>query len=75
MLYSVIRHPSYLGLLIIMLGWGVAFRSWIGILIALLFVPIIVARINSEERLLQSEFGATYDAYRARTWRLIPRVY
>ncbi len=74
-LYSVIRHPSYLGLLIIMLGWGVAFRSWIGILIALLFVPIIVARIDSEERLLQSEFGATYDAYRARTWRLIPRVY
>jgi protein-S-isoprenylcysteine O-methyltransferase Ste14 len=58
-----------------MLGWGVAFRSWIGILIALLFVPIIVARIDSEERLLQSEFGAQYDAYRARTWRLIPRVY
>jgi len=74
-LYSVIRHPSYLGLLVTVLGWGLAFRSWIGVLIGLLFVPIIVARIVSEERLLQSQFGADYDAYRARTWRLIPRVY
>jgi len=74
-LYSVIRHPSYLGLLITMLGWGLAFRSWIGVLMGLLFIPIIVARIVSEERLLQSQFGAAYDAYRARTWRLIPRVY
>jgi len=74
-LYSVIRHPSYLGLLITMLGWGLAFRSWIGVLMGLLFIPIIVARIVSEERLLQSQFGAAYDAYRARTWQLIPRVY
>lgn len=74
-LYGVIRHPSYLGLLIGALGWGLAFRSWIGVLLALFFLPIIVARITSEERLLQSQFGAQYDAYRARTWRLIPRVY
>ena len=74
-LYSVIRHPSYLGLLITVLGWGLAFRSWIGVLIGFLIVPSIVARIVSEERLLQSQFGAPYDAYRARTWRLIPRVY
>ena len=74
-LYGVIRHPSYLGLLIGALGWGLAFRSWIGVLLALFFVPMIVARIASEERLLQSQFGAQYDAYRARTWRLIPRVY
>lgn len=74
-LYSVIRHPSYLGLLITVLGWGLAFRSWIGVLVGFLIVPSIVARIVSEERLLQSQFGAPYDAYRARTWRLIPRVY
>jgi protein-S-isoprenylcysteine O-methyltransferase Ste14 len=74
-LYGAIRHPSYLGLLITALGWGLAFRSWIGVLLALLFVPIVVARIRSEERLLQSHFGEEYDAYRARTWRLIPRLY
>src|SRR5229473_270094 len=27
-IYGVIRHPSYLGLLVNALGWGLAFRSW-----------------------------------------------
>lgn len=74
-IYGVVRHPSYLGLLIDSLGWGLAFRSAIGILLALLIVPLLLARINSEERLLQSQFGSEYDAYRSTTWRLIPRLY
>lgn len=74
-LYRVIRNPSYLGLLISMVGWGLAFRSVVGVLLTALMVPIIVARIQSEEALLHSNFGAEYDAYRARTWRLIPGVY
>jgi len=74
-IYGVVRHPSYLGLLINSLGWGLAFRSAIGILLALLIVPPLLARINSEERLLQSQFGSAYDAYRSTTWRLIPGLY
>ena len=62
-IYGVIRHPSYLGLLISSLGWGLAFRSGIGVLLAALLVPPLLARINAEERLLQSQFGAEYDAY------------
>jgi len=73
--YGVIRHPSYLGLLISSLGWGLAFRSWIGVLLAALLVPPLLARINAEERLLRSQFGDEYDAYRARTSRLIPGLY
>ena len=73
--YGVIRHPSYLGLLISSLGWGLAFRSGIGVLLAALLVPPLLARIKAEERLLQSQFGAEYDAYRARTLRLIPGLY
>jgi len=74
-IYSVIRHPSYLGLLIGGFGWGLAFRSVVGLLLAALYLPPLIARINSEERLLQSQFGAEYDAYRARTSRLIPGMY
>lgn len=74
-MYSVIRHPSYLGLLISGFGWGLAFRSGVGLLLAAMYVPPLLARINSEERLLQSQFGAEYDAYRARTSRLIPGIY
>jgi protein-S-isoprenylcysteine O-methyltransferase Ste14 len=74
-LYGVIRHPSYLGLLVLVLGWGLAFRSGVGVVIAVLMLAVVLARIEAEERLLSESFGAEYDAYRSRTWRLIPYVY
>jgi len=73
--YRVIRHPSYLGALVFMLGWNLVYRSSIGVLLTLLMVPVFVARINAEEKLLASEFGEQYAAYRKRTWRMIPLVY
>jgi protein-S-isoprenylcysteine O-methyltransferase Ste14 len=74
-LYGVIRHPSYLGLFLLALGWGLTFRSGVGAAIAVLMLIVVLARIKSEERLLSEAFGAEYDAYRARTWRLVPYVY
>jgi protein-S-isoprenylcysteine O-methyltransferase Ste14 len=74
-LYGVIRHPSYLGLFVLALGWGCAFRAGVGVAIAVLMLIVLLARIEAEERLLSETFGAQYDAYRKRTWRLIPRVY
>jgi protein-S-isoprenylcysteine O-methyltransferase Ste14 len=73
--YGVIRHPSYLGLLINALGWSLAFRSGVGVLLTVLLVPPLLARITAEESLLQAEFGDEYNAYRSRTSRLIPRIY
>jgi protein-S-isoprenylcysteine O-methyltransferase Ste14 len=73
--YGVIRNPSYLGLLITSLGWVLTFRSGVGVLLtASLLVPL-VARIRAEERLLHQHFGAEYDAYCQRTWRLVPGIY
>jgi protein-S-isoprenylcysteine O-methyltransferase Ste14 len=74
-LYARIRHPSYLGLLVSALGWCLAFRSGVGVLLALLLVPPVIARMNSEEALLTSQFGAAYEAYRSRTSRLVPGLY
>jgi protein-S-isoprenylcysteine O-methyltransferase Ste14 len=74
-IYGVIRNPSYLGVLINSLGWGLAFRSGIGVLLTVLMIPPILARIRAEERLLRTHFGAEYDAYSARTSRLIPGFY
>jgi protein-S-isoprenylcysteine O-methyltransferase Ste14 len=74
-IYSVIRHPSYLGLLVNSLGWALAFRSGVGLLLAALLIPPLLARIHSEERLLRAQFGAAYDAYRAQTSRMIPGLY
>src|SRR5476649_1752780 len=74
-LYSIIRHPSYLGLLVNALGWAFAFRSAVGVLLTVLTIVPLIARIRSEETLLHTQFGAEYDAYRARTSRLIPGLY
>ena len=73
--YGVIRHPSYLGLLVSSLGWGLAFRSGVGVLLTALMIPPLLARIRAEERLLRSQFGDEYGAYCARTSRLIPGLY
>ncbi len=74
-LYRIIRHPSYLGLLISTFGWGLAFRSGVGVMLAALMIPPLLARIGAEERLLRAHFGGEYEAYCARTSRLIPGIY
>jgi protein-S-isoprenylcysteine O-methyltransferase Ste14 len=74
-IYSRIRNPSYLGLLIATLGWALAFRSGVGVMLTALMIPPLVARMHAEEKLLRAHFGSEYEAYIARTWRLIPGVY
>jgi protein-S-isoprenylcysteine O-methyltransferase Ste14 len=74
-IYSLVRNPSYLGMIINMLGWGLTFRGWSGVVISLLLLVPLIPRIHSEERLLRAHFGTEYDAYVARTWRLIPGIY
>jgi protein-S-isoprenylcysteine O-methyltransferase Ste14 len=74
-IYRVIRHPSYLGLLVNALGWALAFRSGAGVLVAALMIPPLLARIRAEEALLRTEFGAAYDDYRSHTSRMVPGLY
>jgi protein-S-isoprenylcysteine O-methyltransferase Ste14 len=73
--YRVIRHPSYLGLFVNSLGWALAFRSGVGVMLTALLIPPLLARIHAEERLLRTQFGGEYNAYCSRTWRLIPGFY
>ncbi|MGP8268627.1 MAG: methyltransferase family protein [Terracidiphilus sp.] len=73
--YGMIRNPSYLGLLTSSLGWSLAFHAGAGVVLVACFIPPLVARIHAEERLLRSHFGSEYDAYCARTSRLVPGIY
>jgi protein-S-isoprenylcysteine O-methyltransferase Ste14 len=73
--YSIIRHPSYMGLLVNSLGWALAFRSGVGVLLTALIIPPLLARIRAEETLLRTQFGGEYDVYCSRTSRLIPGFY
>ena len=74
--YRSIRHPSYTGLLLAMLGVGIALGTWLSIPAALL--PPLAGfsiRIRREERVLARELGEPYRAYMGRTRRLIPGVW
>src|SRR5580693_6493695 len=74
-IYCLIRNPSYLGALVMTLGWELAFRTGIGIVLTVLLIPPLIARMDAEEALLSARFGKEYDAYRARTSRLIPWIW
>lgn len=74
-LYGLIRHPSYAGLLLFMAGYVLVFRCWLGLLLVAAMLGVLIGRMNAEERLLESEFGQEYTAYRRHTWRLVPWVY
>ena len=74
-IYRTLRNPSYLGLMITAVGWALAFRSGVGLLLGAVTLIPLIARIHSEEGLLRAQFGSEYEAYCARSWRLIPGVY
>jgi protein-S-isoprenylcysteine O-methyltransferase Ste14 len=74
-IYRIIRHPSYLGLLAGSFGWALTFRSGVGLALAALMLIPLIGRISAEEALLREQFGREYEAYRARTWRLVPGIY
>jgi protein-S-isoprenylcysteine O-methyltransferase Ste14 len=74
-IYRIIRHPSYLGLILNSLGWALTFRSGIGVVLTALMLIPLVGRIRAEERMLRSQFGEEYAAFCTHTSRLIPGVY
>jgi protein-S-isoprenylcysteine O-methyltransferase Ste14 len=73
--YRYIRHPSYLGMSLTVIGIGIALRSWGGILVILVIYGLALGyRIYIEEKFLVSELGDDYIQYMKRTKRLIPFV-
>lgn len=75
-LYRFVRHPSYLGMLLIFLAAGVHSRNWLGVAVALIpTTPAVLYRIHVEEQALREAFGDDYTAYSATTKRLLPGVY
>ena len=75
-LFRFVRHPSYLGLLLVFLAVALHSDNWIGFAVAL--VPTTAAllyRIHVEEAALIEAFGQEYAAYCRHTKRLIPGLY
>jgi protein-S-isoprenylcysteine O-methyltransferase Ste14 len=73
--YKFIRHPSYTGAFLILIGIGFALQSWGAVItLVLLFSLAYGYRIHIEEKVLISELGEPYIEYKKRTKRLIPYI-
>lgn len=74
--YRWVRHPSYAGLLVTLVGLGLALGNWLSVL-ALAVLPMIglVIRIRVEERELLAALGEPYRQYAERHRRLVPGVW
>ena len=74
--YRLLRHPSYTGPLLVLLGVGICSGNVLALLvIALPFFVAVQHRIAIEEIALSDAFGERYAAYQRKTKRLIPFVY
>lgn len=70
-----IRHPRYLGVVLLTFGLSLTFRSWIGLAAAPVILAVLLLRIHDEEALLKKEFGAEWDAYCRTSARLLPGIW
>ena len=75
-LYQYIRHPGYLGQLIIFLGISISISNWFSIL--LMMLPVLIGylyRISIEEKFMRGQIGEDYQIYQGRTKKIIPLLY
>lgn len=74
--YARIRHPGYLGSILLWSGFGVLSSNLVVVsLFPIMFMAIYLYRISVEERMLDQEFGDDYAKYRQRTRKLVPLLY
>ena len=74
--YARIRHPAYLGVLLLWSGFGVLSGSLvIAFIFPVIFVVVYLYRISVEEKMLVRELGEDYVQYQRKTRKLIPAVY
>jgi protein-S-isoprenylcysteine O-methyltransferase Ste14 len=74
-LYGVVRHPMYVGTVILMLGIPLALGSYWALLATVVTMPVLAIRITDEEKMLRAELDG-YAAYSEKVrYRLLPYVW
>jgi len=69
-IYKFTRNPMYLGLLFLLIGWGLFLANPVNIIILIGFVLVMnILQIIPEERALLANFGQSYQDYKARVRR------
>ncbi|TCO65954.1 methyltransferase family protein [Actinocrispum wychmicini] len=74
--YRVVRHPSYVGLLLVVVGTGMSVANWLSIIsLTAIMLSALVYRVVVEDRVLLRELGQRYRDYAATHKRLIPFIW
>jgi len=73
--YRLVRHPGYLGSILVWAGSRLAVNWIVAAATALGLALVYAVRIHAEERMLLEHFGDAYRSYAARTWRLLPFIW
>ena len=74
--YRIIRHPGYLGSMLMWVGAGLATTNWIAFVLAVVVMfAAYYYRIQAEEQMLMTSMTQDYREYESRTWKLIPFVF
>jgi protein-S-isoprenylcysteine O-methyltransferase Ste14 len=74
--YRWVRHPSYTGLLLIVVGFGVTTGRWVAAIVCLVApLAALLWRIHVEEAELERVLGDAYRSYEQGTERLIPHIW
>jgi NTE family protein len=72
-LYSIVRHPFYLGEILFSLSISILFKSWIGLALIPIWWAGLILHITNEEESIQKVLGPYYMEYKARVkGRIIP---
>jgi protein-S-isoprenylcysteine O-methyltransferase Ste14 len=71
-LYRYLRHPQYLGLILIVLAFNIQWPTLPTLLMAPLLILAYIALARREDRELTARFGETFRTYAARTPALLP---
>ncbi|MDI3549160.1 MAG: hypothetical protein PWQ15_262 [Methanobacterium sp.] len=73
-IYSRVRHPFYLSILILFTGVAVISWNWYGLIFLIALLGGLIIRIKKEETNLIIKFGDEYREYMKKTARLIPKI-
>jgi len=73
--YALVRHPMYVGVLIMIIGIPLALGSWWGLAIVALELPVLLWRILDEEKLLKNTLPGYTEYTQKVQHRLVPYLW
>lgn len=74
-LYGLVRHPMYMGALVMFIGMILSLGSWWSLIVYLLIMPALIWRLFEEEKLLTKDLPGYADYKKKVRYRLLPFIW